>query len=106
MAESEVDKILAAADADGNGELEYSEWVAATINKERLLSDEKLSAAFKLFDRDGGGTISADEIKEVLGVGRKYDERIWADIISDVDKDGDGNIDYDEFKEMMKKLIN
>ena len=57
MAETEVDKIMAAADADGNGEIEYSEWITATINKERLLSDEKLMAAFKLFDKDGGGTI-------------------------------------------------
>ena len=105
MAETEVDKIMAAADADGNGEIEYSEWITATINKERLLSDEKLMAAFKLFDKDGGGTIQADELKSVLGVGKKFDEQIWKDIIADVDGDGDGNIDYDEFKTMMQKLI-
>ena len=34
MAEAEGDKILKAADADGNGEIEYSEWLAATIDKE------------------------------------------------------------------------
>ena len=34
LAEEYVDNIMKAADADGNGELEYSEWVVATINKE------------------------------------------------------------------------
>jgi calcium-dependent protein kinase len=42
MAEEEVDKIMKIADMDGNGEIEYSEWVVATMDKHRLLSDEKL----------------------------------------------------------------
>ena len=33
MAEAEVDRIMAVADADGSGEIDYSEWVVATINK-------------------------------------------------------------------------
>jgi calcium-dependent protein kinase len=66
MADEEVDKILARVDADGSGEIDYSEWVVATINKEKLLTREKLEAAFTLFDKDGGGTITGDEIKEVL----------------------------------------
>ena len=42
MAEEEVDKIMKIADLDGNGEIEYSEWVVATMDKHRLLTDEKL----------------------------------------------------------------
>ena len=69
-AEAEVDRIMKMVDADGNGEIEYSEWVVASINKRKLLSDEKLEAAFNLFDKDGSGTISASEIRDVLGVGK------------------------------------
>lgn len=46
MAEEEVDQILAKVDANGSGEIDYSEWVVATINKEKLLSTEKLTSAF------------------------------------------------------------
>ena len=46
-----VDKIMLQCDADGSGEIDYSEWVVATINKKKLLSDEKLEAAFQLFDK-------------------------------------------------------
>jgi len=66
MAEEEVVKILERVDADGSGEIDYSEWIVATIDKKKYLSDEKLKIAFQIFDKDGGGSISADEIKELL----------------------------------------
>jgi calcium-dependent protein kinase len=81
MAEDEVDKILARVDANGSGEIDYSgkllsksnnlalEWVVATINKEKLLSTEKLKQAFTLFDKDGSGAISSEEVKEILCAG-------------------------------------
>ena len=105
MAEAEVDRIMAVADADGSGEIDYSEWVVATINKQKLLSNEKLEAAFNLFDKDGGGSISADEIKEVLGIGKKFDEKVWDEIIKEVDVNGDGEISFKEFKTMMERLM-
>ena len=37
LAEEEVDRILSRVDADGSGEIDYSEWVVATINKKKLL---------------------------------------------------------------------
>ena len=81
------------------------EWIVATINKDKLLSGEKLKAAFNLFDKDGGGTISSDEIKEVLCSGQKIDDKVWEEIINEVDGDGNGEIDYDEFVTMMQKLL-
>lgn len=107
ITEEEIDKILEIADADGSGEIDYSEWVVATIDKTKLLSDNKMKQAFSLFDKDGGGTISPEEIKNVLGIsGKKFDEKIWNDIVLEIDEDGSGEIDYQEFKIMMEKLIN
>lgn len=38
----------------------------------------------------------------MLGVGKKFgDEKIWDDIIKEVDRNGDGVITFDEFKYMM-----
>jgi Ca2+-binding EF-hand superfamily protein len=39
-----------------------------------LLSEEKLQSAFNIYDKDKNGSISIDEIKEVLGVGKKISE--------------------------------
>lgn len=70
------------------------EWVIATINKQKLLSNDKLEQAFRLFDRDNSGSISADEVRDVLGAGRKIDEEIWKNIILEVDENGDGEISF------------
>ena len=53
---------------DGSGEIDYSEWLVATINRKNLLSDEKLKHAFAFFDKDGSGSISTNELKEIFGV--------------------------------------
>lgn len=97
LTDQEVDELFAKVDADGSGEIEYSEFVVATLNEKNLLSNNKLQTAFKMFDKDGGGTISVDEIKEVLSFGQNLDENIIQQIIKQVDANGDGEISYEEF---------
>jgi Ca2+-binding EF-hand superfamily protein len=71
------------------------------------LQEQKLREAFKLFDRDGSGEITASEIKAILGSGKKMaNEGIFDDIIKEVDVNGDGVISFEEFKQMMQKLFN
>ena len=43
-----------------------------------------------MFDKDGIGTISPDEIKEVLG--GNTNNKVIEDIIKEVDENGDGEI--------------
>ena len=79
----------------------------ASINKYSILQEQKLKEAFKLFDRDGSGEITASEIKDILGSGKKLaNESIFDDIIKEVDVNGDGVISFEEFKQMMQKLFN
>jgi calcium-dependent protein kinase len=41
-AEDEVEKVFRKVDIDGSGFIDYSEWVVATIDKEKLLTRDKL----------------------------------------------------------------
>lgn len=77
----------------------------AAIDKEKLLSKDKLGAAFRLFDVDGSGAISSDEVKEILCQGQNIDDKVWKEIIDEVDIDGNGEIDFNEFSIMMQKLV-
>ena len=60
-----------------------------------------MRAAFKMFDKDGSGTISKDEIKEALG---GLDEKLVEESIRDVDQNNDGEISFEEFEKMMNKM--
>lgn len=101
--EGEVNRIMAQVDTDKSGEIDYTEFIAATLNKNRLLSRERLEAAFKAFDIDNSGTITADELKMMLGKYHSYEDEMWQEIINEVDQNGDGVIDLREFTEMMLK---
>jgi calcium-dependent protein kinase len=42
LEDHEIDEMFAKVDADGSGEIEYSEFVVATMNEKNLLSNNKL----------------------------------------------------------------
>ena len=100
----EVEKIMQQVDSNNSGFIDYSEFLLASSQKENLLSKNNLDSAFRAFDSDGNGKISASELKELLGGGAYANEPIWGDLIKEVDQNGDGEIDLNEFKEMMLKL--
>lgn len=91
---------------DKSGQIDYSEWVLGTIDLNTVLMEDKLRKAFDTFDKDGSGEITVDEIKVVLGIGKKVgSEQIWHDIVGEVDQNGDGCVDFAEFKHMMRKIL-
>ena len=80
-------------DTDGNGTLEYSEFIAASIDRKILLSDKKLKIAFNMLDKDGSECISLNELKEVFG-GSNLEDKAWKEIINEVDENGDGEVRF------------
>lgn len=101
--ESQIDDILNEVDLDKNGTIDYSEFVMATLDKKFLLNEEILDNTFKMFDRDGGGSISLLEIKQTLG--KAVDYQSISEMINEFDLNGDGEISFDEFHLMMRKLM-
>lgn len=63
----EIEAIFKKVDSDRNGSINYTEFIAATMSQKIYLREDKIHQAFKLFDKNGDGMITADEIKEVLG---------------------------------------
>ena len=92
-----VDSIYGNVDVDGSGEIEHSEWLIAVIDKQKLLTEERMRTIFSLFDRDGGGTIDSNEIKDLLSQGQEIEHDVWAQVIDEVDENGDGVVNFEEF---------
>ncbi|KAL3753272.1 hypothetical protein ACJRO7_000638 [Eucalyptus globulus] len=70
--------------------------------------ESDLSEAFKVFDEDGDGFISATELQAVLGkLGLPEGQEIARvqQMIVSVDRNQDGLVDFFEFKDMMRGVI-
>jgi Ca2+-binding EF-hand superfamily protein len=46
---------ISQADVDGNGSIDYLEFISATMHRHRLERDEHLYKAFQYFDKDNSG---------------------------------------------------
>jgi len=103
---ADLQAILEDVDADGSGVIDYTEFLAATLDKKLYLQEDVCWSAFRLFDRNGDGKISMDELKQVLNEGgNDIADAIGKDLealMSEVDVNGDGQIDFQEFMAMMR----
>uniref|UniRef100_A0A2P2JVH8 EF-hand domain-containing protein n=1 Tax=Rhizophora mucronata TaxID=61149 RepID=A0A2P2JVH8_RHIMU len=102
LTEAEVKQLMEAADVDGNGTIDYIEFITATMHRHRLERDEHLFKAFRHFDTDGSGHITRDELEAAMKEYGMGDEASIREIISEVDTDNDGRINYEEFCAMMR----
>mmetsp|Transcript_13764 Transcript_13764/g.18789 ORF Transcript_13764/g.18789 Transcript_13764/m.18789 type:complete len:98 (+) Transcript_13764:1018-1311(+) len=67
MEEPNVRTMLDAADINKDGKIDYTEFIAAAIDKKKLLSEENLRRAFDTFDRAKLGYIKKWNIQAILG---------------------------------------
>ncbi|KAM1793312.1 hypothetical protein EV1_036608 [Malus domestica] len=102
LSEAEVRQLMDAADVDGNGSIDYIEFISATMHRQRLERDEHLYKAFQYFDKDSSGYITRDELEAAMKEHGMGDDNTIREIISEVDADNDGRINYSEFCAMMR----
>ena len=65
-AKQKAKDIFKEIDFNNDGTINFSEFLTVNVSKEKLLSGETLKKAFKLFDIDGNGYITIDELKETM----------------------------------------
>ena len=97
-----IEQIFKTIDTDNSGVINYTEFLAASIDKRIYLQEDKLRDAFKLFDEDKSGKISKSEISKVLKFKKSGTE--MTKLFEKYDLNGDGEIDFEEFLNMMKDL--
>jgi calmodulin len=68
---------------------------------------QEFKEAFDIFDVDGGGTITAEELGVVMkSLGQKPTRAQLEAMVREIDADGDGAIDFPEFLTMMLRKMN
>ena len=88
---------------DGNGKIDFYEFLSAAVEQFSYFREEELLEIFKMIDIDGSGKISKQEIKRAM---KKDDisEKTLDKLIKEFDLNGDGEIDYNEFLGVMEKI--
>jgi calmodulin len=121
----EIADLFKRIDSDGNGEIEFDEFAQIMSEPARVCSRgrapratprpppgrrmqkdewlESMRAAFASFDKDGSGSISVEELREVLveNLGQQVSDDELDRLVKLADANGDGEIDFDEFKALM-----
>ncbi|XP_059615655.1 calcium-binding protein E63-1 isoform X5 [Phlebotomus argentipes] len=114
-----IDDLMKEASRTGNGlidEAEFLQWIAriqaikdesasssSSASSNQPVSEEDditqdLIAAFRVFDRDGNGFITRDELQTAMDmIGETVTEAQLTEMLALADLDKDGRINYEEF---------
>ncbi|KAG6475172.1 probable calcium-binding protein CML18 [Zingiber officinale] len=105
---AEISDMIAEMDSDGDGFVDLQEFAdfhrrsGGGGGGDGDGDSRELREAFDVYDLDGNGLISAEELHRVLSrLGEECSVEDCARMILPVDVDGDGNVNFEEFKKMM-----
>jgi len=94
VSKDEISQIFNMMDINRNGKIDYTEWVAATLDYDKIMKGQKIETAFEFFDKQNRKKIGIEELKLVIGSKRKaVEDQVYLSILREVDRDGDLELD-------------
>jgi calmodulin len=104
LKEQDLTDILNEVDIDENQSVDFREFIQLMARKMRdINNDIEMNEAFTIFDQDGDGFISPEELKTVMSIigmrtiGEKITDEEVTEMIRQADLDKDGRINFKEF---------
>ncbi|OWF56441.1 Calmodulin [Mizuhopecten yessoensis] len=86
-----------------DAEEEQSSAPSAELTEQQL---QECREAFELFDKDGDGTVTTEELATVMRtMGQNPTDAAVEEMIREVDKDGNGSVDFEEFIGLMTSYL-
>lgn len=101
--EAEILEMIKELDKDSNGTISFNEFTLLMADKMKNMdTEDDVRDAFRVFDVNGIGLISAQELRHVVtNLGEKLSDEEANEMIRVADADGDGLINYNDFINMM-----
>ena len=103
--EAEVQDMVNEVDIDGNGNLDFPEFLTMMARKMKEVDIEsEILEAFKVFDKNGDGLISASELRHIMSsLGEKLKAEEVEEMMREAEVDDKGHVNYENFVKMMSK---
>jgi len=110
---AEMVELFKNMDTDDSGNISYTEFLTGLLNRAQFQDEAACREAFRVFDQDGNGSISMDEMAQMLEENKEIKTQMVSgqaeysnDVMKmfrDTDVNGDGQISFDEFMGMMRQ---
>lgn len=103
ISQQELDQIFDNIDLNHDGEINYTEFLAVTVDRQRAMTENNMRFAFHHFDVDDTGTITIENLKECFKrEGRQFSDEELQTMLDEVKCAEPGKIKYAEFVAFMK----
>ena len=102
--EAELQDLVNEAEINEKGQISGEEFLSLVSRKNRQTDSEgELQEAFRIFDKDGSGLISAKKLYDIFTkIDSNLQEEEVLQMVKEYDEDNDGYLNYEEFSRMIK----
>ncbi|KAH0474396.1 MAG: hypothetical protein KVP17_001339 [Porospora cf. gigantea B] len=100
----QLDHILRSVDTSGTGCIDYTEFVAACMNRHHYQREEACRKAFRILDRDGDGRIDNRELRSIFSMAGGLDDDDILEALDEADAESDGSITFNQFFKLMTRI--
>lgn len=98
FSEEEIKAIFRKVDVNQTDVINYTEFLAATLETQGAIDEYRLAEAFDALDDDDSGYISRENLRNILG--SRSDEKLLDQLIAEADFHKDGRVSYEEFLQL------
>ena len=99
--EDDLEMMIKNVDETSKGGIDFCQFIELMV-KHGSNINEDIAKSFKVFDRDGDGLITEDELHITMNnIGEPMNENEVKAMIAEADLDGDGKINFKEFQKLM-----
>ena len=101
-----LENVIAEVDYYGNKQINYSEFLSATVNLSQYLTDQKLQSLFHQFDTDDSGAITRQDIIYAMQkLGHEISSQEIDQIMKQHDQNGNDTLSFAEFCSVFEERV-
>ena len=107
MTEAQMDEIFSEIDLNHDGEINYTEFLAVTVDRRQAITKGNLEFAFHHFDVNNSGYITSDNLEECFRrEGKHLTEEEVNEMLAQIKTKEEGKVSFEEFVAFISEMLN